>query len=265
MVWVVAGVALLLAAGVAAGWLSWRRERAEVRRLGELLRFRADQVSMLSHELRTPLTLVKLSGDLLAEGGPGPLTGDQAKFVDTIRQQADATISLAEDMLTQARLESGTFTLHLTYFDVADLVLDLIANLRAVHGPGLIADCPTTPIRLYGDALLLRQALTNLVNNAVAVNPPGAAVLVRLVRRDDDVLVSVTDQGTGMTAEQRLNLFRRFASGRPVRSGTGLGLIITREIVARHGGHLFVDTVWDRGTTMMLNLPIRGPEVLSHA
>jgi len=63
-----------------------------------------------------------------------------------------------------------------------------------------------------------------------------------------------------MDAARRLRLFQRFSSGRPVGSGTGLGLIITKQIVELHGGQLFVDTVEDRGTTVMFNLPIHGPD-----
>lgn len=258
----VVALSLLLGVAVLAGvWcaLGWRRSAAEVQRLHSLARWRADQVTMLSHELRTPLTMVKLAGDILAEEDPGPLTEAQARFVETIRQQADSTIELAEDMLTQARIEAGRFTVHLEACDVAEIVVGLVADLRGLRGSPIVMDCPTVPCWVRADRLLVRQALANLINNAVTVSPSGQPVTVQVAPREYDVLVSVTDEGVGMTAQERLELFQRFASGRPLRSGTGLGLIITKQIVERHGGRLFVDTVATRGTTMMFNLPISGP------
>lgn len=257
-----AALSLLLGlTAVTAAWcaLGWRRSANDVERLRSLARWRADQVSMLSHELRTPLTMVKLSGDILAGEDPGPLTSAQARFVETIRHQADSTIELAEDMLTQARIEAGRFSVHLEPCDVAEIVVGLVADLRGLRGSPIVMDCPTVPCWVQADQLLVRQALANLINNAVTVSPSGSPVTVQVAQREYDVLVSVTDEGTGMTAKERLELFQRFSSGRPLRSGTGLGLVITKQIVERHGGQLFVDTVATRGTTMMFNLPISGP------
>lgn len=254
------GLLLCVAVAVAVRCaLGWRRSNAEVVRLQGLARWRADQVSMLSHEFRTPLTMVKLAGDLLAEGGPGPLTPSQAAFVETIRVQADSTIELAEDLLAQARIESGPFTVHLESCDVAAIVVGLVADLRGLRGSAIVMDCPTVPCIVRADKLLILQALANLINNAVAASPLGEPVRVQVAQREYDVLVSVTDHGTGMTARERLELFQRFSSGRPLRSGTGLGLVITKQIVERHGGRLFVDTVAAQGTTMMFNVPISGP------
>jgi len=212
---------------------------------------------MLSHELRTPLTLVKLSADLMAEED---LADSQATFVKTIREQSSATIQLAEDLLTQARIEAGKFTPHLTTFDMADMVLGCVQDLRELHETKIVVDCPSTPCPVHADTVLIRQGITNLVNNAIAVSSSGAPVTVRLARREYDLLLSVSDMGAGMDAARRLRLFQRFSSGRPVGSGTGLGLIITKQIVELHGGQLFVDTVEDRGTTVMFNLPIHGPD-----
>jgi len=248
---------------LAAGWavlagtsiFLWVRGRNTVRHLHDLLVWRADQVSMLSHELRTPLTLVKLSADLLAEED---LPDPQASFVRTIREQASTTIQLAEDLLTQARIEAGKFTPHLTTYDMAHMVLGCVSDLRELFQTPIHLDCPSTPCPVHADAVLIRQGLTNLINNAIAVSGD-ASVSVRLARREYDLLVSVADTGTGMDAERRLRLFQRFSSGRPIGSGTGLGLIITKQIVELHGGQLFIDTKQDQGTTVMFNLPIDGP------
>jgi len=251
MMWTVAlGLGCVVGAGLSV--YMWVRGRREVRRLQDLLVWRADQVSMLSHELRTPLTLVKLSADLLAEDD---LAGSQASFVKTIREQSSATIQLAEDLLTQARIEAGKFTPHLTTFDLADMVLNCVHDLRELYETPIVVDCPSSPCLVQADVVLIRQGITNLINNAIAVSHGQGPVTVRLSRREYDLLLSVSDQGAGMDAARRLRLFQRFSSGRPVGSGTGLGLIITKQIIELHGGQLFIDTVEDRGTTVMFNLP----------
>lgn len=256
MAWTVLLVAVCAAGGgvLAYGRSRWR---AEVRGLHDLLVWRADQVSKLSHELRTPLTLVKLSADLLAEE---ELDEAQAGFVTTIREQSAATIRLAEDLLTQSRIEAGRFTPHLTTFDMADMLLECVRDLRELSGTKIHLDCPSTPCPVHADTVLIRQGLTNLINNAIAVSEKGGVVTVRLARREYDQLLSVTDTGTGMDAARRLSLFQRFSTSRPVGAGTGLGLIITKEIIELHGGRLFVDTVQGRGTTVMFNLPVDGPD-----
>ncbi len=249
-------VAMLLAGGLAWCALGWRRSAVEVERLQTLARWRADQVSMLSHELRTPLSMINLAGDLLDSGTPGSLTEPQHRFVETIRQQSASTIELVEDMLTQARIEAGRFTVRIEPCDIAEIITGLVADLRGLRQAEIVLDCPAVPCTVYADKLLIRQGLANLINNALAVSPADRPVTVRVAPRENDVLVMVSDRGMGMGATQRLELFQRFSSGRPVGSGTGLGLIITRQIVERHGGQLFVDTVPQRGTTMMFNLPI---------
>ncbi len=250
--------ALLMGALAALAWCArgWRRAARETAGLRELATWRADQVSMLSHELRTPLTMIKLSGELLAQED---VRAPQARFVATIRQQADAAIELAEDMLTSARIESGRFEVHLEACDIGALIIALVNDLRDIRGASIVLDCSGSPCRVFADKLLVRQAVANLINNALTVSPPDRPVTVRVAQREFDILVSVTDEGTGISAQQRLALFQRFASEHRLRAGTGLGLIITKQIVERHGGRLFVDTVAQRGTVMMFNLPINGP------
>lgn len=257
-------VAVLLALSLVGGLIwsvfGWRRATDNVERLQTLARWRADQVSMLSHELRTPLTMINLAGDVLDSETSGPLTEPQRRFVETIRRQSASTIELVEDMLTQARIEAGRFSVHIEPCDITEIITGLVTDLRSLGQARIVMDCPAVPCTVFADKMLIRQGLTNLINNAVAVSPPDCPVTIRVTPREHDVLVMVSDKGTGMNAAQRLELFRRFASGRPVGSGTGLGLIITRQIVERHGGQIFVDTVPRRGTTMMFNLPIGEPD-----
>lgn len=238
----------------------WRGDRAEVDRLRTIATRNADQISIVSHEIRTPLALMRGSADLLAEESPGPLNDIQRRYTATISRNCDTVIALAEDLLTQARIDAGMFELHPEQLRMRPLAAEVIAELRALYTVPLAFDCPGRPPVVWADSELIRQALINLVNNAVAHATNATLVTLRIVDRDHQVLVSVTDNGDGIDDEARKVLFERFASGRPLRDGTGLGLVITRQIVQMHGGSLLVDSASGGGTTMMFTLPTRAPD-----
>ena len=255
---VVLGVAIAVNAGLLLWAASgWRSDRVEVERLRGIARRNADQVSILSHEIRTPLTLMRGSADLLVEGTPGPLTPRQRSYLETIQRNCEAVISLAEDLLTQERIDAGMFELHPMVVRLRPLAQSVIRELRGLHTIPIALDSPGAPPQVWADPSLVRQVLINLVNNAIAHSSGASLVTIRIVTRDTNVLISVSDDGGGIDDDQRRRLFERFASGRPLRDGTGLGLVITRQIVQMHGGKLLVDSVAGSGTTMMVSLPSR--------
>jgi signal transduction histidine kinase len=119
----------------------------------------------------------------------------------------------------------------------------------------IVVHCPPRMERMDADGKLLRQALVNLLQNASRHTSHGGAIEVRVLDNDDDVVMSVLDDGDGMSSEDRARLFQRFASGRPLGDGTGLGMVITKQIAELHGGRILVDTQLHRGTTVMISLP----------
>ena len=270
--WVAAGAAgaLLVVVLVLVGRLRTVREQLDVtrhegERLRTLARARAERASVLSHEIRTPLTLVQGAAELLAEETPGPLNDRQHAFVDTIVDNTRRTMTMAEDLLTAARLEARLFEVHLERTDLRALARRTVAEMRRLHGVSVLLDSRGAPLWLDVDRNLMRQALWNLVNNAVHHSGAGVRVVVRITV-GDDILVSVSDDGPGMTAEQRAGLFLPFVtSGGVTGRGTGLGMMITREIVELHGGRIFVDSATRVGTTILFTLPLaatgkdRGP------
>lgn len=263
--WVAAGTAgvllvvvLLLLARLRALRAQLDVTRHEGERLRTLARARAERSSVLSHEIRTPLTLVQGSAELLAEETPGPLNDRQRAFVDTIVDSARRTITMAEDLLTAARLEARLFELHLERTDLRALARRTVGEMRRLHGVTVLLDSRGAPLWLDLDRNLMRQALWNLVNNAVHHSGAGVRIVVRITVGDDDVLVSVADDGPGMTPEQRAGLFLPFVTGGGVTGrGTGLGMMITREIVELHGGRIFVDSTTRVGTIILFTLPLR--------
>ncbi|GHG49249.1 hypothetical protein GCM10011331_11640 [Flavimobilis marinus] len=259
--WVLAAATVALGASAIAGWARARTlrrrleaSRHEAERLRSLAQARASRSSVLSHEIRTPLALVKGAAELLAEQTPGPLNDRQRQFVDTITQNCQSMIAMAEDLLITARLEAQLFELHVERTDLRALVRQTVREMRRVHPGRILLDSRGAPLWLDIDRNLIRQVIWNLVNNAARHGGEGVVIVVRITEGDHDVLVSVSDDGPGMTPEERENLFVPFGVGART-SGTGLGMVITREIVDLHGGRIFVDTAARVGTVVLLSLP----------
>jgi two-component system, OmpR family, sensor kinase len=260
--WQVVSVLLgVVGGGALVTWLTRgtvRRQRLELERLGDLLERRAEQVAALSHELRTPLSMIKGATDLLLEESPGPVNRVQEQFMRSISQQCNQVIRLCEGLLVQAKIESGLFEPWFEATDMSVLVRDVVVAMRplcAERNQQITLDTPQVVSAIPVDPGLVLQALTNLLSNASRFTSTGGRISVRVAEIDDGMAIYVSDDGDGMTREQRAQLFRRFATGRPLADGTGLGLVITKDIVELHGGSIMVDTTARRGTTFVVTLP----------
>lgn len=256
---VVTAVGIVFFMGAAAWRVAERRRNAvsiEVGRYAELAARRADQIAILSHEIRTPLAIIKGSSDLLIEETPGPLNDRQRVFARRITDNAGQVIGLSEDLLAHARIEAGVFELHLDRVNLRSLLRQTVRELRQVLAADVQFDSFEPPIRMYIDPSLVKQVVVNLVTNAVRGGADDAPVTVRMMRRDSDVLISVSDSGPGMSPQQQKQLFQRFSSGTGDRGGTGLGMYVSQHIVQLHGGMIYVDTIAQLGTTVMFTLPL---------
>ncbi|MET1073832.1 MAG: HAMP domain-containing sensor histidine kinase [Umezawaea sp.] len=219
---------------------------------------RAELVAAVSHDVRTPLAMVKVAADLLLQGSPGEVNERQRRFLTTISDQTDQTIAIAEDLLVQARIEAGMFVARLAPVDLNRVVADTVRGLRPLaeqRDQRITVDLPRLPPVVTADERLIARAIVNLSTNAMRFTANGGMVVLRVIANDDSAVISVTDDGAGMTPEAREKLFRPFVSGAPLADGTGLGLVLTRQIALLHGGRLLVDTTPRRGTTIMLRLP----------
>lgn len=210
---------------------------------------------VLSHEIRTPLALVRGAAELLSEETPGPLTPTQRYFVDTVVQNTGQAISMAEDFLLDARLRHGTTALEVVPTDLRVLVRDVVRELRRVSDLSIHLDDRGEPLVARVDPGLIRQVIWNLVNNALR-HSGSTVVTVRIAGGDEGAIISVSDDGSGMDPSRRQDLFTPFSSDAPGRSGTGLGMSITRGIVEAHGGRIVVDTMARHGTTVFAVIPL---------
>jgi two-component system sensor histidine kinase BaeS len=220
---------------------------------------RRAMVSDVAHELRTPVANVR--GYLeAAEDGVVPL--DQS-LVTSLLEEATLLQRLIDDLQDLALADAGKLRLHPEDTDAAELSRQVAAahRVRADEaGVTLTVDAPE-PIEVHSDPVRLRQALGNLVSNAVRHTPAGGSVRVGARRDDGDVVLTVSDTGPGIAAEHLPNLFDRFYRVDESRSratgGSGLGLAITKQLIEAHGGSIDVISAVGEGSVFSIRLPAR--------
>lgn len=194
-------------------------------------------ISDAAHQLRTPLAGLKSQTELALDGATDPA---QRQRLQRVHESAVRAARLVSQLLTLARAEPEAVAVQgWALVDCARLVRETTAGAvpRALAaGCDLGVDVVDEPVQVRGVELLLREALVNLIDNAVLYAGRGAAITVRLRRTRDAVRIDVEDNGPGLAPELRARAFERFVRGAPHGEGCGLGLAIVREIAERHGG-----------------------------
>jgi signal transduction histidine kinase len=237
--------------------------RAMARQLGELERLRAEFVSVASHELKTPINVVIGYLELLQEGIYGELTPKQKEILLTINKQAQTLTRLVKRLLDISRFEASGGKIEVRRVDLQRLLTTLessfsvLANQRDIvfsidHGEGL-------PENVYWDEDRINEVLGNLISNAFKFTDRGGKVALTVAAVDNNVVVTVSDTGAGISAEQLPHIFDKFYQAdnqaAAATKGTGLGLAIAREIVEAHGGQVTVESRVGEGTTFVVTLP----------
>ncbi|MEW6472374.1 MAG: ATP-binding protein [Actinomycetota bacterium] len=221
-------------------------------------RQRQAMVSDIAHELRNPLTNVRgyLEG---AQDGLVPL--DEA-LIASLLEESTLLGRLVDDLQDLALADAGRLHLHPEPLDVADLVEQVAAAHRAaaaVAGVTITADV-SGPVRIEGDPGRLRQALGNLVGNALRYTPAGGSVMLSAAADGASATIAIEDTGTGIAAEHLPHIFERFYRADASRSretgGSGLGLAITKHLIEAHGGTIEASSVEGAGSTFTVRLPL---------
>jgi two-component system phosphate regulon sensor histidine kinase PhoR len=180
-------------------------------------------------------------------------------FLTRMALETDRLAQLVEELLELALLESGAAVRH-EAIDAAEIVSRAVDRLRASAdrrgvAVRLTGELTTAPV--VGDALRLEQVLTNLLDNATKFTAPGGEVVLRFGVQADQVVISVSDNGAGIPADEVGRVFERFYKADRARSssGTGLGLAIAKHTVEAHGGRIWVESAEGRGSTFFVALP----------
>jgi len=232
-------------------------------------RAKSEFIDFVAHELKQPMTAMQGYAKLLTMGVGGQLNDTQNQFVEVINSNVERMSKLVNDLLEISRLEAGRTKLRLEPVDLQEVLEEILTNTRteieARHHIVEI-DAPQELPPVLGDRERLVQILTNLVSNAYKYTPNGG--LIRIVVDGQDrpdvppghIYVRVSDTGIGMSPQDLLRLEEKFfrADHELVReqSGTGLGVSITRNLVALHGGELQVESEPGQGSTFGFTLPL---------
>ena len=239
-------------------------ERASREKSEELVRLKTEFISSVAHELRTPVTSLDGLSGLLRSGK----VGDPAKrerLLALLAGECGRLTRFLTNVLDYGRIEGDSKVYDLRETDLVPVVREVADLVREGHGEGgatIRVEVPGAPVIVRADPDAVRQAVLNLLDNALKYSPQGAEVSVSLSGGPDEAVIAVRDSGMGIGPEDRDSIFEAFfRSPRAAahdRSGVGLGLRIVRHIMDAHGGRVDVETEPGQGSLFRLVFPQEG-------
>ncbi|MBV9257944.1 MAG: PAS domain S-box protein [Ktedonobacteraceae bacterium] len=217
-------------------------------------------VALVSHELKTPVTSLKGFTQVLQRRFKEYNDEQTLHFLTRMDRQLGKLSILINDLLEISTMPRQNLPLHYEDFGLNALVQEIVENLQATTLTHRILVENGTHVSVYGDRDRIGQVLTNLLNNAIKYSPNANKVLLRITVNEDYAMVSIQDFGIGITQAHQQNIFERFYHiPDPIEKtfpGLGIGLYISREIIRRHQGRIWVESKKDEGSTFNFTLPL---------
>lgn len=217
-------------------------------------------ISMASHELKTPVTNLKGFTHILQNRLKKRDDEESLKFIVSINKQLNRLIKLINDLLDISRVQQGKLHYENELFDLDALVQETIENLQAGTSTHHLLLESSTAVQVYGDKDRIGQVLTNLITNAIKYSSAADRVIIRLSKEAGNIMVSVQDFGIGIAENHHAQIFDRFyqVTNAEERTypGLGIGLYISREIIDRHHGRIWVESQKGAGSTFSFSLPV---------
>ena len=240
---------------------------AKSRQLEAASRAKSEFLAHMSHELRTPLNVIIGFTELMLDGVTGRLKKEQRQCLNDVLNSGRHLLGLISDVLDLSKIESGKMELRMKNIDLPGIIESLRSQIMPVIRPRkqkLELDVERDLPLVYADKSKVRQVLLNLLSNATKFTPDGGKLKIEAVSEDGWCRVSVIDSGTGIKEDDQKKIFEPFSqldnsSLARVESGTGLGLPITRQIVDRHGGRIWVESECGKGSSFIFTLPLATP------
>ncbi len=235
------------------------REKNE--KLKSLDQLKDDFVSNVSHELRTPLTIIQESISQVSEGMYGSPNEQQLKYLNMSLKNVERLRELIDNLLDLSKMEKGRLEIVKKNVDLVEIVKEVISDfMPKIQKKGLEirCNCPAKKVEVFADKAKIIQVLFNLLSNACKFTDKGH-IEISVKQTDRLVECGVADTGLGITPENLPNLFSKFYQVRqqisPKEKGTGLGLVICKNIVELHNGKIFVESIKSKGTKFTFTLP----------
>ncbi|WP_022728050.1 sensor histidine kinase [Fodinicurvata sediminis] len=238
------------------------RERNEALETAD--RLKSEFIANISYELRTPLNATIGFAEILQNCYFGPLNERQQGYAQAIVESSERLIALINDILDLASIEAGYLQLDRKPVELNRLLESVEALWRErahLRELKLEIHCEEGLDALYCDEKRLRQALFNLLSNAFRFTPDGGTIHLKAQRQDQEILLTVTDNGIGIPPEEQSRIFGQFERGRlsqnrRQRAGAGLGLSLVKSLIELHGGWVELASEVDRGTSVTCHLPL---------
>ena len=229
-------------------------------------RLRNALLAAISHDLRTPLASIVGASSSLLERGERMDAGARAELARAIQEEAGRMSGLIDNVLDMARLESGAASLNRQWHPLEEIVGATLKRLeRVLAGHRVVTHLPADLPLLNVDGVLIGQLLANLLENAAKYTPAGTTVSISAEAGQEEIVVSVADEGPGLPPGEEERVFDKFHRAAPegAQSGVGLGLSICKAIVQAHGGSISAENLPAGGAVFRFTLPVTGspPEI----
>ena len=216
---------------------------------------------MASHEFRTPLTSIRIFSDLIEMQKEKYDKEKLSEYIEKIQNSVTYMTDLINDVLTVSRAETGKLKLTIDRIDLKSFCNDLLSEIKLNASPShkLILNYKAKKTTIYADSKLLRYILSNLLSNAAKYSPKGGEIVVDVEIKKSIVIISVSDNGIGMSESVMKNLFEPFLRGDNIGSipGTGLGLSIIKKSVDLHNGNITCKSILNKGTSFTVTIPVK--------
>ncbi|MBK8504775.1 MAG: tetratricopeptide repeat-containing sensor histidine kinase [Saprospiraceae bacterium] len=241
--------------------LSLQMEQAETEKLRELDNLKSNFFANISHEFRTPLTLILSPTEQLLDGS---LKGDLKKYYQVINRNAHRLLELVNQLLDLSKIESGKMKMQVAIADLGEFVLFLVQSFESLaqkRSITLHVDIPSEPLHCFFDRDKVEKIITNLISNAIKFSEEEGEVSICLSLNQTNpktATIIVSDQGIGIPPDQLATIFERFSHSRTyeLQAGSGIGLALTKELVAVHGGEIWVESTATAGTKFKVTLAV---------
>src|SRR5437588_372168 len=248
-------------AGELTGALVLFHDITELKKMDQV---RRDFVANVSHELRTPLSILRGYIETLLDN-PKTSREELSRILGVMERHSKRLDLLAQNLLTLAQLESANPNLQLGNVDLSNLFGEVIRDWEkklANKQLNVIVDVPPDLPTVPADRVRLQEALYNLLDNAVKYSPEHGEIRLMARQRDEEIVLTVSDNGIGISKEDLPRIFERFYRVDKARTaenirGTGLGLAIVKHVAQLHGGHVEAESELGKGTTIRVVLPVR--------
>lgn len=228
-------------------------------------RLKAEFIANVSYQLRTPLNAIMGFAEILHNQYFGPLNTRQQEYAKGVLEASRRLLSLVNDILDLATIEAGFMVLEREHFDIPQLlhsVAGLTRDWARKQGLDLRVEVSDQIGGMEGDEKRLKQALFNLVSNAIKFTPSGGRITLTATRDGDQVVLGVADTGLGIASDEQARVFERFERGSASSgnsAGAGLGLSLVKSFIELHGGHVEIESDGHNGSTINCRLPVALP------